>query len=43
VISATGASCRLVRPAPCSPGRNRFSNPRDRARSRSSPRTGTVL
>ena len=43
VISASGAYCRLVSPAPCSPGRNRFHSPRDRAWARSSPSTGTVL
>jgi len=31
VISASGAYCRLVRPAPCEPGRNRFHSPRLRA------------
>jgi hypothetical protein len=33
MISASGAYCRLVRPAPCSPGRNRFHRPRLRASS----------
>lgn len=28
VISASGAYCTLLSPAPCSPGRNRFHNPR---------------
>ena len=39
VISASGAYCRLVSPAPrspCSPGRKRFHSPRRRASARSS-------
>ena len=40
VISASAAYCRFVRPAPCSPGRNRFHKPRERASARSSCRTG---
>ena len=40
MISASGAYCRLVSPAPCSPGRNRFHRPRARASARSSARTG---
>ena len=36
VISASGAYCRLVSPAPCSPGRKRFHRPRRRASARSS-------
>src|SRR4051812_3396343 len=31
LISASGAYWRLVRPAPCSPGRKRFQSPRPRA------------
>ncbi len=45
VISASGAYCRLVRPAPrspCSAGRNRFHRPRERASVRSSSSTGMV-
>src|SRR5919106_2000788 len=41
VISASGAYCRLVSPAPCSPGRKRFHRPRRRASARSSASTGT--
>ena len=36
LISASGAYCRLVRPAPCSPGRKRFHRPRRRASALSS-------
>ncbi len=43
VISASGAYCRLVSPAPCSPGRNRFHSPLALASARSSASTGTVL
>src|SRR5689334_10642520 len=43
VISASGAYCRLVRPAPCSPGRKTFHRPRSRASWHSSCSTGTVL
>ncbi len=43
VSSASGAYCRLVRPAPCFPGRKRFHRPRARASARSSSRTGTSL
>ena len=45
VISASGAYCRLVRPAPCSwiGGRNRFHSPRSRACALSSSMTGGVL
>ena len=44
VISASGAYCRLVSPAPCSwtAGRNRFHNPRARACALSSSITGGV-
>jgi hypothetical protein len=44
VISASGAYCRLVRPAPCSwsGGRNRFHSPRSRASVFSSSITGGV-
>ncbi len=41
VISANGAYCRFVSPAPFSPGRNRFHRPRRRASARSSARMGT--
>ena len=40
VISASGAYCRLLRPAPCVPGRNRFHSPRDLASACSSRSTG---
>src|SRR6478672_9979183 len=43
VISASGAYCRLVRPAPCSPGRKTFQSPRSRASCRSCCSTGAVL
>jgi len=44
VISASGAYCRLVSPAPCSPGRNRCPQPsRPCLSARSSASTGTVL
>jgi hypothetical protein len=44
VISASGAYCRLVSPAPCSwtAGRNRFHSPRSRACAFSSSMTGGV-
>src|SRR3954451_21540125 len=44
VISASGAYCRFVNPAPCScvRGRNRFHSPRRRASALSSSRTGGV-
>jgi hypothetical protein len=44
VISANGAYCRLVRPAPCScvRGRKRFQSPRRRASALSSSMTGGV-
>ena len=44
VISASGAYCRLVSPAPCSwiGGRKRFHRPRSRARDLSSSMTGGV-
>ena len=44
VISASGAYCRLVSPAPCSwaAGRNRFHRPCSRARVLSSSITGGV-
>ena len=44
VISASGAYCRLVSPAPCSwiGGRNRFHRPRSRACALSSSITGGV-
>src|SRR5215207_3767758 len=44
VISASGAYCRLVSPAPCSwvAGRNRFHSPRRRASALSSSMTGGV-
>ena len=41
VISASGAYCRFVNPAPCSPGRNRFHRPRRRASAFRSSITGT--
>ena len=44
VISASGAYCRFVSPAPCSwiGGRNRFHRPRSRASALSSSMTGGV-
>ena len=43
LISASGAYCRFVRPAPCSPGRNRFHSPRSRACVLSSSMTGGTV
>ena len=43
MISASGAYCRLVRPAPCSPGRKRFHRPRRRASAASSASSGGGL
>ena len=42
VISASGAYWRLVRPAPCSPGRNRFHSPASRAWACSRAITGGI-
>ena len=44
VISASGAYCALVRPAPysCAAGRNRFQRPRARASALSSSMIGGV-
>ncbi len=42
LISASGAYWRLVRPAPCSPGRKRFHRPRLRASALSFSTTGGV-
>src|SRR5665647_3247453 len=43
VISASGAYCRFVSPAPCSPGRKRFHRPRARASALSSWSTGALV
>src|SRR3954453_9987393 len=43
VISASGAYCRFVRPAPRSPGRKTFHRPRSRGSWRRSCSTGAVL